>query len=356
LRKSIALAVVAGVLTLTGAAQAATWRVDVGEQTRPPAGTPKGSTLDEFLPGRLVINAGDRVKFSSATFHTVAYLAGTKPQALFVPDPAHAKYEGINDAAGAPFYFNGLAKLIYNGAAFAPTGGKTIPDTGPVSSGVLSPSGSGAKPATVTYTFPKEGRYRLICTIHPGMKIDVAVKSAGAAVPLSPMQVKAEILTQTAAGWAAASKVVAVKPPALTVYMGVGNASTVLGFIPSLIKVKAGTAVRFVNRSPREVHNIAFGPLRWINGFMRKTDLLPQTPKAPNQVSPVYPYSTEPTANPTYDGANHGNGFLATRLTSGSSAIRLPRTSTVTFTKPGTYKYLCLIHGPDMSGTVVVTP
>jgi plastocyanin len=28
----------------------------------------------------------------------------------------------------------------------------------------------------------------------------------------------------------------------------------------------------------------------------------------------------------------------------------------VTFSTPGTYKYFCWIHGPDMSGTIVVTP
>ena len=28
----------------------------------------------------------------------------------------------------------------------------------------------------------------------------------------------------------------------------------------------------------------------------------------------------------------------------------------VTFTTPGTYKYFCWIHGPDMGGTIVVTP
>ena len=43
-------------------------------------------------------------------------------------------------------------------------------------------------------------------------------------------------------------------------------------------------------------HNVAFGPLKWINTFMRKTDLLPQGPTAPNQVSPVYPYGSEPSA------------------------------------------------------------
>jgi plastocyanin len=336
-------------------AQATTWPVAAGELARPPAGTPKGATLDKFLPGKIAINAGDRITFSSASFHTVAYLAGGKPFPLFVPDPAHGKYQGINDAAGAPFYFNGLAKLIYNGAAFGPLGGATVPGAGPVSTGVLSPHGPRAKPATATLTFPKAGSYRLICTIHPGMGMVVLVKPAGAAVPLTPTQVKAEILTETAAGWAMAKKLVTVKPPPNTVYQGVGASVTVLAYVPSLLTVKVGTTVHFPNHSPTEVHNLAFGPVKWVNTFMKKTDLLPQGPTAPNQVSPVFPYGSDP--KPMYDGEGvHGNGFFATPLTIGSRRVPLPHENVVTFTKPGTYKYFCLIHGPDMSGTVVVTP
>jgi plastocyanin len=33
----------------------------------------------------------------------------------------------------------------------------------------------------------------------------------------------------------------------------------------------------------------------------------------------------------------------------------LPQINRITFTKPGTYKYYCLLHGPDMSGEIVVT-
>ena len=73
-----------------------------------------------------MISAGDSVTFSSATFHTVTYTGGKAPAGLFIPDPAKGMYTGLNDAAGTPFYFNGLPKLIYNPAAFAPAGGKTI--------------------------------------------------------------------------------------------------------------------------------------------------------------------------------------------------------------------------------------
>ena len=49
MRKLIVLAVCACALAVAGVGQAATWQVAAGEQARPPAGTPKGTTLDAFF-------------------------------------------------------------------------------------------------------------------------------------------------------------------------------------------------------------------------------------------------------------------------------------------------------------------
>jgi plastocyanin len=356
MRKLVALAVVFGVFAVAGTAQAANWNVAVGEQARPPAGTPKMTTLDAFFPSRLTINAGDAVTFSSATFHTVTYTGNTPPAALFVPDPAKSKYSGINDSAGDPFYFNGLAKFIYNPAAFAPSGGKTITTGVPVSSGVLSPAGPKAPPAKATYTFPKAGAFQIICNIHPGMRINVLVKAAGAPVPLTPTQVTAKSLSDISAAWAKAKAVAAVPVPPNTVYAGVGRDTTILNFYPQVLTVKAGTKVTFKNMAPEEVHNIAFGPKAYLLGFQKKTDFLPAGPNSKNQVTPVFPYGTDPKGTSTFDGANHGNGFFQTQLIAGSSKVPLPRAASITFTKPGTYHYICFLHGPDMSGTIKVTP
>jgi plastocyanin len=356
MRKAIALVVVIGAFAVAGAAQAATWQVAAGEQARPPAGTPKMTTLDAFFPSKLVINAGDSVTFSSATFHTVTYTGGKAPAGLFAPDPAKSTYTGINDSAGNPFYFDGLPKLIYNGAAFAPAGGKTVTAGVPVSSGVLSPAGPKAPPAKVTYTFPKAGAFQLICNVHPGMKVTIAVKAAGAAVPLSPAQVTSQALAQTAAAWAKAKPLAAQPVPKNTVYAGVGGATTILSFYPQVLTVKAGTTVKFVNKAPSEVHNVAFGPLKYLLQFSKQTDFLPQGPGSKNQVSPVFPYGTDPKGSYTFDGTNHGNGFFQTPLSAGSPLVPLPRAVSVTFTKPGTYKYICFLHGGDMNGTIKVTP
>jgi plastocyanin len=315
-RRAASVVVVGAALAVAGTAQAATWHVAAGEQSRPPAGTPKQATLDVFMPAKLAINAGDKVKFTSATFHTATYLGKLKPPPLFVPDPAKKTYAGIVDEAGQPFFFDALHRFIYNGQAFAPFGGTTVAGKAPVSSGVLSPRGPKAPPASATFTFPKAGTYRLICNVHPKMTVDVVVKAAGAPVSASPAQVEAQILREQADGWKEARAAAASAHPRKNeVYAGVGNAATILGFYPKVLKVKAGTTVLFVNRSPREVHNEAFGPPKWIAKFQRQTDLLPMGPKL----------------------------------------IPLPHGAAVRFTKPGKYHYFCLIHGPDMSGDIVVT-
>ena len=328
------------------------YTVFLGEQTPPPGGFTKlPGSLNQFMPARLTIAAGDRVSFSSATFHTVTYVP--KPPALLLPDPTKATYEGIVDSTGQPFYFDGLPKFIYNPAAFGPYGPKTISGRTPASSGALSPPGR--KPVTATYTFPTAGVFHLICTVHPGMKGTIVVKPAGTPVPRTPAQVTAEALADTAKGWAKAQALAATtKPPAKTVYMGVGNTTTMLTYYPRVLKVPTGTTVTFVNRAPSEVHNIVFGPLKYVDKLVKQTDLFPQGPKGPNQVAPVLVYGSDPKPY-TYDGTNHGNGFFATPLTAGAPGTPLPRVSRVTFSTAGTYKYICWIHGKDMNGTIVVT-
>ena len=363
-RLLVATALAVAVSAAAGQALAADYKVFLGEQVPCgfakipgcPAGIPKQTTLDDFFPGKVTINAGDTITFSSAVFHSAAY--GLKQQPAFVlADPKKAKYTALDDAAGKPFHFVGLSKSIYNGEAFAPFGPKTVSGKTPTSSGGLSPAGPNAKPATYTYAFPQAGTFKLICTVHPGMKATVVVKPAGAKVPMTPTQVSAQALQEVNAAWAKAKGVAdAAKPPKNTVYMGVGKDVTIFAYYPSKLSVKAGTTVTFVNKSPAEPHNVAFGPKKYIQGVQKKTDLFPGPPGAPNQVAPFLVYGSEPKGQYRFDGGTHGNGFLVTPLTIGAgSGLSMPQSSKVTFTEPGTYKYFCWIHGPDMGGQVTVT-
>ena len=232
-----------------------------------------------------------------------------------------------------------------------------MPGNGPVSSGVLVPGPNG-KPVSKTLAFPKAGTFKVLCLVHPGMSATVAVKPAGAAVqPAAAVKAKAE--AETAAAWAKASKLAATRVPAKTVYAGVGGKTTLLAFLPKKLAVKAGTTVNFLNKSPSEPHNMAFGPKKYIESLMKKVDLLPMGPGAPNQAPPFFVYGSDPPAAYMYDGTNHGNGFFVTPLIDnqpGSPPRGLPGSSRITFSKAGKFRFFCLIHGPDMGGEVVVTP
>jgi plastocyanin len=348
-------------LAFAAQATAANYQVMLGESQpcgfapcKGVSGVPKGTTLDQFLPSTVVINAGDTITYSSGSFHTASYVPKAPP--LLLPDPAKGKYASVKDAAGMPFYFTGLPKFIYNPLAFGPFGPKTVSGSTPTSSGALSPAGPKAKPATFTYTFPKTGTYKMVCTIHPGMSGTVVVRAAGAPVPKTPAQVVAQALAAQTASWAQAkASVAASHPPANTVFMGVGNGPTLLGYLPQTLTVKAGTTVTFVNRSPQEVHNAVWGPKKYILGLQKTTDLFPTGPGSPNQVSPFLLYGSEPKGQYTYDGKNHGNGYLSMPLTTGTPGVPLPHSWKITFSTPGSFSYFCWIHGPDMAGKVVVT-
>jgi plastocyanin len=336
---------------------ATTYTVYLGEFAQPPASLKNiPGTINQFLPSKLVIAAGDKVTFTSNSFHSVTYSA--KPIPLLVPDPKKGTYAGLTDAAGTPFYFDDLTKIIYNPLAFGPFGPKTISGATPVSSGAMGPQGPKSPPATATYTFPKPGTYRLFCTLHPGMKATVVVKPAGSAVPETPDQVKAQALKLQTAAYPKAIALNKTKVAAPnTVAMGVGGGVAMIAYYPKVLKVKAGSTVTFVNKSASEVHNIVFGPKKYLEQWGKTTDLLlPKGPGGPNQATPIIPYGTDPKPL-TYAGATaHGNGFFATPVAAGTAIPGLARSSRVTFSTPGTYKYFCWIHGPDMGGTIVVTP
>ena len=350
------------VLAIAGGANGAptattTYKVFLGEHSEIPGGFKKFPVLlNQFMPSTLTIAAGDKVTFSSASFHTVTYNPSPKPIQLLLPDPKKGTYTGIVDAAGQPFYFDGRPTLAYNPLAFGPFGPKAISGKTPASSGALSPQSEKGPPATATYTFPTPGSYKLLCTVHPGMEARIVVKPSGAAVPKTPAQVEAQGLLAQTAGFAKGKALLASsKQPPNTVAMGVGRQVTLLAFLPKVLRVKAGTTVNFPNKAPSEPHNLVFGPPKYVEKIQKQTDLLPQGPKSPNQVAPFLPFASDPKPY-TYSGkAMHGNGFFVTELTSGAP-IGLPRASRVTFSTPGTYKFFCWIHGPDMGGTVVVTP
>jgi plastocyanin len=363
MRKAAALLIGLGMLAfaqlaLGGADQATTWAVALGDTKKAPAGTPKGTQLNQFFPGRLTVNAGDNVSFTTLGFHTVSYLNRKAPPPFLLPAKGEV-YSGINDAAGQPFYFDGEPKLQNNIVYFVPAGGKTISRGRFASSGALFAENP-RKPVTATFGFPQAGKFKLVCMIHPFMEMDVTVKPKGAAVPATPDEVAAEAQAETAKAYAKAKALVAQKPPRNTIYMGVdsgkvsGGRTTVFDFLPNLTTVKAGTPVTFVVKAPSEAHNAAFGPPKYAMKLIEQTDLFPEKPGDPNQGTPFFVYGSDAPGTP-YEGSKmHGNGFYATPLADGLPGPP-PQSFRVSFTTPGKYHFICQLHGPDMAADIRVT-
>ena len=335
-------------------AHASTWVVWAGAPSDPPADLKASlASLNQFIPRRLQIHVGDKVIFKSKEFHT-ATLLGSTPRSqmpLVMPDPT-SHYSGIVDALGRPFWFNGgPPKFIYNPQAFQPVGSPVVADADVHSAGnfIFIPKHQ------YTFTFAKAGTYRVVCLVHPGMKGTIVVKPRRAKIA-TRAKVAAAVLRQLNQSWKIARSLQAQRPAdPYTVYAGLGSTTALMAFQPSKLTVPTGTTVTWVENSPTEVHNIAFGEESYILNLINPLDQFPVAPGAPNQVNPFTVFGSEPPGPYVYSGANHGNGFLATPTIDKDPNSPPPESFSVKFTKAGSYHYFCMIHGKEMAGDIVVT-
>src|SRR3954471_13939882 len=317
-----------------GAANVTVW-AGPGFLKAPPAGAPKTADANLFFPSRVVIHVGDTVTFKSQGFHTATYLGTHKASEfqVFVPEQG-GTYSGVSDAAGSPFYFNGLPKFAYNvPQIFAPSGSNVITGGADVrSSGVLDKKG-------YTYKFTKPGDYVFRCLVHSMMNVHVVVKPRTAAVVSASAILKANAAELNAAIATAKALDKVAPQDANTVYAGVGKkvaggSIELMTFKPQKLTVKVGSTVTFQLNSPMEVHNMVFGPEAYLKDWFKTLDLVPQAPGKPNQVWPFFFYGTNPAANGVYTfggASSHGNGFFSTALL-GPTGTPLPNTVKITFT------------------------
>jgi plastocyanin len=330
-------------------ASAATHTAFAGADGASPNPAPQYSP-NAFFRRSLTIHVGDSVRWQFRGFHTVTIPArAQRAPGLVSVNPA-APVSGINDGAGAPFWFNGQPSLNLNLLAAAPQGGTTYTGSKLVSSGLPT----GPKPFTVKFTKP--GRFLYVCAVHVGMRGTVNVVSASRSVPSARANAAArtsEIAAVSRQGRRAAAKPApAATPAGATVEVGrapLGQRFTLNAFYPSTSNVKAGQTVTFsmAGQNTTEAHTVTFGPPA-VRSF---------PPIGPAGFNPLaaYPSDAPNAPLPPYDGTNHGNGFLNTGLLDNDSVTPQPNTSRITFSKPGTYTYACLLH-EGMAGTVVVSP
>jgi plastocyanin len=115
--------------------------------------------------------------------------------------------------------------------------------------------------------------------------------------------------------------------------------------------VPVGGSVKFQVKSLAEAHTFSFGPADYLNN-LASAFVVPTASALVFNGQLALPSDPPPTL-PPYDGTAHGNGFLNTGVLDGDPASPQPSSSSVTFSKAGTYAFICLIH-PFMHGTVVV--
>jgi plastocyanin len=337
---------------MPGAAQAAKRSVFMGV---PPASQKAventGSDVNAFFPGSVRIHAGDVVSFVPVGFHTVDLPASGGPLPLV--SPTGKKISGLLDAAGAPFWFNGGAEAGFDKRLLTSSFGKTL-----VKSPARIESGLpfADKPKPMNVRFNKAGRYTFFCDIHPGMKGTVRVVGKRSPIP-SATSDATRVKAQVAKALAIAKALPKItKPPANTISVGAEGRGGVSLFamLPDKLTVPAGTTVTFaMANGSSDVHTATFGPgdpdkkTSYLGGIAASLQGTVFDGRA------VYP-SEQPGSPPAgLSPALHGNGFWTSGIMDASAASPIPPSGSVTFTTPGTYPFVCLIH-TFMKGTVTV--
>jgi plastocyanin len=292
-------------LALVGAASAyghhhhaRTWTVQVGNESHDQA--IQGM---RYLPGDVYINAHDTVHWraNSAEPHTVTFLApGQKLKPFDPTDPQQLLRVGGDRYDGKSYYNSGLLSNV---------------------SDIGFPSGH-----DYSLTFPKTGTFTYWCLLHGEvMKGTVHVRPVGTHYPYSQHQYNwqakkqaKEILRDGYHLWRETAK----QSNNHTVFEGNDDGlAMVMRFIRPTVYVHVNETVDFKNIGMGAPHTVTFGA-EPANFFV-------------------------PLGDPTH----YAGGQL-------NSGIQLPGAHfAVTFTKAGTYSYICALHDyMGMVGKVVVKP
>ena len=336
------VALMTGVITRP--VSATQWEARVGAQS-----PDMGSQVQAFLPNEMWINAGDSVRWTlnSTEIHTVTFLTATQPR------PANF---GMTFGVGVGCL-----------PADPPTGntpdGAAFDGSSCVNSGLLGQGPITMGPGLQTYsvTFPSQGNYKLSCLVHFYMQGIIHVLAAGASLPHdqafydaeASKQGTSQVATTTGLRGLDNSQTEDDSQPA-TVTAGIGAILTTSGaggqqlslvrFLQSVIVVRVGDTVEWTNHDTNEPHTVTLG-----------TE--PTDPRPPStNVSGTTDGARQATISSTTESVNSGLLALAPQDRTGLPETALGVTRfRVTFTAPGTYKYICSLHDNlGMVGTVIV--
>ncbi|HKY78083.1 MAG TPA: plastocyanin/azurin family copper-binding protein [Acidimicrobiia bacterium] len=291
-----------------------------------------------YFPNNLNVRPGDTITYdnrSSNDIHTVTF--GVKQDRSDQP-PTVLKSRQANPVVFGPCYTTTPAKPDLTcppPTAGAPEyGGKGYWNSGVIMPTALPPE---AGPKTTTVKFGSDiasGTYVVTCLLHPNMSHNVTVVSSDAERQ-SPAQVAAtadkELSDLKAQGTSIVIPTAGTGPTGASVASGWSNKIVAVNrFYPETVAVKAGQTVTWKTHSDWMPHTVSFAP-----PF-----------KSPAEPDALKPSGVE--SGGKFDGGESHSGIF------GPPPDGLTDTFALTFTKPGKYPYLCLLH-PGMAGTVEVS-
>jgi plastocyanin len=307
-----------------------TWQATLGAQSKD-----MGRQAIAFLPNEMWIHVNDSINWTSATgeIHTVTFLV-----------------------AGQAFTnFNvGCPGFSASGSSF---NGSTC---------VSAPALNQGQSFAVKFT--KAGNYKLVCLVHPHMTGVIHVLASSATLPHDQAFYTDEAADQTKSILADAdhghgdhddmSDMVSAHliPGKHSVIAGTGEmAATGAGFeslsvqrfTNGTIEVRVGDTVEWTNHDPVEPHTVTFGTEPAGNPAVPSSNVTPDPDGARHA-----------TLNSTSDSAH--SGFLVAASEDQAGVAQTAPGVTVfrvTFTRAGTYNYICALHDTlGMVGQVIVKP
>ena len=355
------------VMSFPGVAGAATKKVEAGpfDAAARKAYAAVGGDANAFFRRTVTIRRGDSVAWDVNGFHTVTFVPrGDLVPGFEVADDS-AQVSGALDAAGAPFWFNGRPRLIFNPLAAGRKGGTRFRADTLHNSGLPAEQGT---PEPYRLRFNRRGTFRYVCLVHPGMAGAVRVRDRRASVPSARADRRQAKREQRTLLRRVRRLSTGVGTSGLRNAIQAGNdlrdGSTVFKYFPANLRIKTNTTVRLqMPRRTTEAHTFTFGP---INGRDAYVDRIAATLVAPAPdggdgpptlvLNPLAGYPSEDPASgvPTITPTTHGNGFYNSGLLKRDPGSPSPSAVRVRFGAAGTYDYLCALH-PWMRGKVTVS-